>query len=112
MKEFFIHYIIREDKVSENIARVKEVFNSLNRTPIKGMSYSSYLVGDNLFVHIARFEDDAVISDFSTQIEFQKFVDELEFRLKEEPIENHIREIGFYRNMEGAPSEMSDGADC
>ena len=102
MKEFFIHYIIQEDKVSENIARVREVFNSLNKTPIKGMSYSSYLMGDNLFVHIARFEDEMVLSDFATQVAFQKFLDELEFRLKEEPIENNIREIGFYRNIEGS----------
>ncbi len=101
MTEFFIHYIIQEDKVSENIARVREVFNSLNKTPIKGLSYSSYLMGENLFVHIARFEDDEVISDFSAQREFKKFLTELEFRLKEEPIKNDIREIGFYRNIEG-----------
>lgn len=70
------------------------------------MSYSSYLMGENLFVHIARFDNEAVISDFSTQTEFQKFIDELEFRLKEEPIENDIREIGFYRNIE--VTEWSD----
>ena len=99
MREFFIHYIIQEDKVAENIARVKDVFDSLSETPIKGMSYASYLMGENLFVHIARFEDETVISDFMTQVEFQKFLNELDSKLKEEPIENNIKEIGFYRNI-------------
>jgi hypothetical protein len=101
MKEMFIHYIIEEGKVSENIARVRELFNSLNKRPIKGMSYSSYLMGENLFVHIARFENENAIADFSSQTEFLQFLDGLEFRLKEEPIENDIREIGFYRNIDG-----------
>lgn len=96
MKETLINYMVKTEKVAENIQLIKEVLKQLKESQLKGIKYASYQMGDNLFVHIAQFENEAAHHAFTNLPAFQAFRRNINDRIIEKPITNEIAEIGRY----------------
>lgn len=95
-KQIIVNYIVRDDRVEENIRLVQEVLRQLNEQQPEGVRYAAYKMGDNVFVHVALFRDEAADKAFTNLPAFQAFRRNMSDRLEEKPIVNEVVEIGRY----------------
>lgn len=95
-KQIIVNYIVKEGRVEENIRLVREVLRQLNEQRPEGVRYAAYKMGDNVFVHVALFRDEAADKAFTSLPAFQAFRRNMSDRLEEKPIVNEVIEIGRY----------------
>lgn len=96
MKQIFVHYCVRDDKVKENEKYIKEVFDELHKLELENIKYSVFRMGTNVFIHIARFKNEKANLRFSQLPAFKEFLSSVKDRLSEPPISNDVIEIGSY----------------
>lgn len=94
MKQVLINYMVKPEKVGENIVLIKNVFLELKATKTKDVKYSAFRMGENVFVHVAQFETPEAEEEFNRLEAFRAFRKNIETRQMEQPIVNQIEEIG------------------
>src|SRR5687767_15151774 len=99
MKQVLINYIVKPEKVVENTTLIKQVSEQLKREQPRGVKYSAYKMGENVFVHVARFETEAVHQQFTSMESFKAFRENIAGRQIEKPITNNIDEIGSFSTI-------------
>jgi quinol monooxygenase YgiN len=99
MKQVLINYIVKPDKVGENTTLIKQVFEQLKKEQLRGVKYSAYKMGENVFVHVARFENEAAHQQFTSLESFKAFRKDIAGRQLEKPITNTIDEIGSFSTI-------------
>lgn len=99
MKQVLINYIVKTEKVHENIALIKNVFNQLHAEKPAGVKYTAYKMGENVFIHIAQFETEEAHEEFTRLESFMAFRKDMKARQIERPITNTIEEIGDFSTI-------------
>lgn len=99
MKQMLINYIVKPETAKENAALIKDVFEQLKAKQLKGVKYSAYKMGDNVFVHVAQFETEAARKKFTSLTSFGTFRKNITVRQMEAPITNDIEEIGSFSSI-------------
>ena len=96
MKRVFIHYVIKDDKVTENEALIHNIFKELQQLKLKSLNYAVYKMGDNVFVHVVHFQNDSTNKIFMDLSSVKAFQNTLSSRLSEKSVENDVIQIGSY----------------
>ncbi|SIO37642.1 antibiotic biosynthesis monooxygenase family protein [Chitinophaga niabensis] len=99
MKQVLVNYIVKPEKIGENIALIKDVFLALKSSRSKGVKYSVYRMGENVFIHIAQFETEEANNEFRALEAFKAFRKDHSERQVEKPITNDIEEIGNFSSI-------------
>ena len=96
MRQVMVRYRVKPDRVAENEALVRAVYDELDRSEPAGFSYATFQLDDGVtFVHIASAEDG---QNPLSQIEaFARFQDGLGERCDEVPVVTVLHEVGSYR---------------
>ena len=77
MKIIRVQYTVKENYVDQNKTNIKAVMDDLRATPIEGMHYSSYYLGDGKFMHFSRSKDAETAAQLNNRELFNKFRTEL-----------------------------------
>ena len=96
MKHVLINYIVKPERADENAALIKQVFKQLKEKQLVGVKYSAYKMGENVFVHIAQFENEAAHQQFTALESFKAFRKDMAERQIEKPVTNSIEEVGSF----------------
>jgi hypothetical protein len=100
MKQVLVNYIVKPEMVEENISLIKDVFAALHAAKIKGVKYSAFRMGGNVFVHLAQFETPEADKEFSALDAFKAFRKDISSRQLEKPVTNEIEEIGSFSALD------------
>ena len=95
MRQVMIRYKVKPDRVEENEALVRAVYEELHRTAPAGLRYATFRQDDGLgFVHLAQTEDGA---NPLTEVEaFARFQEGIGERCDEPPVVSVLHEVGSY----------------
>jgi hypothetical protein len=97
MKRVMVRYTVKPDRVEENEALVRAVYDDLRRTRPAGLRYATFRLADGRsFVHIASVETDDGRNPLSDVAAFKEFTANARDRCEEPPVTTELREIGSY----------------
>ena len=97
MKRVMVRYKVKPDRVSENEALVRAVYDELARTQPDGFRYATFRLDDGVsFVHIASM-DDAANNPLQAMPAFKQFQENIRDRCDEAPVVTELHEIGSFR---------------
>lgn len=99
-KQVLINYLVKPERVDENVALIKEVFKQLKTAKLTGVKYAAFKMGENVFVHVAQFASEAANKAFSELEAFKAFQKDGATRRLESPIINEIEEIGSFSSVD------------
>jgi hypothetical protein len=96
MRQVMVRYKVKTDRVEENEALVRAVYDELHETEPAGLRYATFQLDDGVsFMHIASTDDGHnPLSEVKAFGEFQK---EIGDRCEEPPVVTELREIGSFR---------------
>ena len=96
MKPVMVRYKVKPDRVQENEALVRAVYDELARTQPDGLRYATFRLDDGVsFAHVAFTEDGR--NPLTDVAAFARFQENIRDRLEEGPVVSHLAEIGSYR---------------
>jgi hypothetical protein len=97
MKRVMVRYTVKPDRVEENEALVRAVYDDLRRTRPAGLRYATFRLADGRsFVHIASVETGDGRNPLSDVAAFKEFTANARDRCEEPPVTTELREIGSY----------------
>jgi hypothetical protein len=100
MKRVIVRYKVKPDRVAENEALVRAVYDELQRTAPDGLRYATFKLEDGVsFVHLAETEDER--NPLSGLDAFKEFQKDIGSRCDEPPVVTELSEIGSYRLFDG-----------
>jgi quinol monooxygenase YgiN len=92
-----VRYKVKPERVADNEALVRAVFESLHAEPLAGLRYASFKLEDGVsFVHLVEFAGDAANEAFVGRPAFKAFVAGIRERCDEAPLNVGLQEIGAY----------------
>ncbi len=95
MKRIMVRYKVKSDRVAENEAFIRAVFDELERTSPEGVRYASFKQEDGTsFVHIVSIE--AEQNPLAELPAFKAFTADIRDRCDEPPVAVELTEIGSY----------------
>jgi hypothetical protein len=96
MRQVMVRYKVKPDRVAENEALVRAVYDELHRTEPAGLRYATFRQDDGVsFVHMAQTQDGVnPLADVEAFARFQEGIGE---RCDEPPVLTVLREVGSYR---------------
>lgn len=96
MRRVMIRYEVKPDRVAENEALVRDVYDELRRTAPAGLRYATFRLEDGVsFVHLAETEDGRnPLSDVEA---FARFQEGIADRCARQPVVTQLHEVGSYR---------------
>jgi len=102
MERVMVRYKVKAEKVSENEALIRKVFEELKRTAPTGLRYASFKLEDGVsFVHVASIETADGENPLRKTAAFKAFQSDLRERCDEPPVAVDLTEIGSYRFFGG-----------
>jgi quinol monooxygenase YgiN len=99
MKTSLITYRIQTHKVLENEALIRAVFQQLQEQQPEGVSYSVYQNGEDGFVHLVVFDDEAAQQAFISLPAFKHFQAEMKQRLAAPPVVTQLKQLVSYGKL-------------
>jgi quinol monooxygenase YgiN len=97
-----VRYQVKPERVAENEALVRAVFDSLRASPIQGLRYAAHRLEDGVsFVHMVEFANAAANEAFVGRPAFKAFVAQIRERCDEPPLNMGMQEIGAHGFFEG-----------
>ena len=100
MRHVMVRYRIKPDRVAENEALVRAVYEELARAQPEGFRYATLKLPDGVsFVHIAEAADGP--NPLATIAAFQRFQEGMGERADEPPVVSELTPIGSYGLLEG-----------
>ena len=98
MKQVMVRYKVKPERVEENEALVRAVYDELRATAPAGLRYATFRLDDGVsFVHLAVTEEDGDDSALPRLPAFQAFREHLEDRTEEGPVATELDQIGAFR---------------
>jgi hypothetical protein len=95
MKRVLVRYRVKADRVAENEAFVRGVFEQLAHAAPPGLRYSSLKLEDGVsFVHIMDVEAGATLTGLPA---FKAFSEQIRDRCDDQPIAMEFTSVGNYR---------------
>ena len=92
MRRVMVRYRVKPDRVAENEALVRAVYEELGRVAPSGFRYMTNVMEDGVtFVHIA--DGEFALGQMES---FSRFVDGARDRCDELPVTTQLQEIGSY----------------
>jgi hypothetical protein len=96
MRRVLVRYKVKPDRVAENEALVRDVYEELNRVDPGGIRYGTFKLDDGVtFVHIAATDTER--NPLSEIAAFQRFQEGIGDRCDEPPHVAEMAEVGSYR---------------
>jgi quinol monooxygenase YgiN len=97
-----VRYQVKPERVAENEALVRAVFESLRASPIQGLRYAAHKLDDGVsFVHLVEFANQAANEAFVGRPAFKAFVARIGERCDQPPLNMGMQEIGAHGFFEG-----------
>jgi hypothetical protein len=91
-----VRYKVKPDRVLENEALVRAVYEELHRDEPEGLRYATYQLDDGVsFVHVAATDDGE--SPLAQVEAFKRFQADIRDRCDEPPVLTELREVGSFR---------------
>jgi hypothetical protein len=97
MKRVMVRYTVKPDRVAENEALVRAVYDELARVAPEGLRYATFRLEDGVsFVHLAIQTEDGQ-TPLAKLDAFQRFQENVRDRCDEPPAVTDLHTIGSYR---------------
>jgi hypothetical protein len=98
MKTVMVRYKVKPDRVAENEALVRAVYDELERTQLAELRYATFRLDDGVsFVHFSTTETADGRSPLSGVTAFKQFQENIGDRCDEAPVVTELHQIGSYR---------------
>jgi hypothetical protein len=98
MKSVMVRYRVKPDRVAENEALVRAVYEELHRTQPTGLRYGTFKLDDGVsFLHIASVETERGRSPLADVAAFEEFQKGIGDRCDEAPVVTKLDEVGSFR---------------
>ena len=95
MRQVMVRYKVKPDRVEENEALVRAVYEELRRTAPAGLRYATFRQDDGTgFVHLAQTEDG--VNPLAEVEAFARFQEGIGERCDEAPVVTGLHEVGSY----------------
>jgi hypothetical protein len=102
MKRVMVRYKVKPDRVAENEALVRAVYEELRRVEPAGLRYATFKLEDGVsFMHLASVETEDGRSPLSDLDAFKEFQEDIGARCDEPPVVTELSEIGSFRLFDG-----------
>jgi hypothetical protein len=96
MGSSMVRYKLHPDRVAENVALVKAVYEQLNREKPDGLQYATFQLPDGVsFMHLV-FETDQPGRILGEVAAFKAFASTVESRCEEPPVATELTVVGSY----------------
>jgi quinol monooxygenase YgiN len=96
MRQVIVRYRVKPDRVEENEALVRAVYEELHQTEPEGLRYATFRLEDGVsFLHLAITEEGQ--NPLQQVAAFQRFQENVRDRCDEPPVVTEIRTVGSYR---------------
>jgi quinol monooxygenase YgiN len=96
MRQVIVRYRVKPDRVEENEALVRAVYEELHQTEPEGLRYATFRLEDGVsFLHLAITEEGQ--NPLQQVAAFQRFQENVRDRCEEPPVVTEIRTVGSYR---------------
>ena len=109
MKSTCVNYVTYLEKAEENKQFIRQVFKQLYDKNIMGVKYAAFKMGENVFVHLAQFENEEAHEAFRKLPAFQAFQKNINDRLASKPLITSLKEIGAFSSVIPLISEGHQG---
>ncbi|MEA2135909.1 MAG: hypothetical protein QOC68_3818 [Solirubrobacteraceae bacterium] len=97
MRQVMVRYKVKPDRVEENEALVRAVYDELARVAPEGLRYATFRLEDGVsFVHLAIQTEDGQ-TPLAKLDAFQRFQENVRDRCDEPPAVTDLHTIGSYR---------------
>jgi hypothetical protein len=98
MRQVMVRYKVKPDRVAENEALVRAVYDELHGTEPAGLRYATFRQDDGVsFIHVAQTEDG--VDPLSGVAAFARFQEGIGERCDEAPVVTVLHEVGSYRAL-------------
>jgi hypothetical protein len=98
MKRVMVRYKLKPDRVTENEALVRAVYEELRQAEPEGLRYATFKLEDGVsFVHLSVTEAGDGRNPLSDLRAFKEFQAEIRERCEEPPVVTELEEIGSFR---------------
>jgi hypothetical protein len=98
MRQVMVRYTVKPDRVEENEALVRAVYDELRRTAPPGLRYATFRLADGVsFVHLSATETDDGRNPLLDLQAFARFQEAIGERCDQPPVVTELQEIGSYR---------------
>jgi hypothetical protein len=98
MKRVMVRYKLKADRVAENEALVRAVYEELHRAKPTGLRYATFKLDDGVsFVHLSSTESGDGHNPLSDVEAFKTFQAEIGDRCEQPPVVTELEEIGSFR---------------
>lgn len=98
MDTTIIRYKVKANRVAENKAFIRAVFDELKHNEPEDLRYVSFCLADGVsFVHISVVDPDDGEHPLQQSAAFSKFLGDIEDRCEEPPVASKVEIIGSYR---------------
>ena len=95
MRQVMVRYKVKPERVEENEALVRAVYEELAAAEPDGIRYATFRLDDGVsFVHIALVDDGQSLNELGA---FQRFTADIRDRCDEPPATSTLHPIGAYR---------------
>lgn len=99
MRQVMVRYKVKPERVEENEALVRAVYEELAGSQPAGLRYATYRLEDGVtFVHVASHETADGRSPLTDVEAFKRFQQDLRDRVEEGPVVTELSQVGSYRS--------------
>ena len=103
MRRVMVRYRVKRERVEENEALVRAVYEELARTRPSGLRYATVKLDDGMsFVHLASVETEDGHNPLSDVAAFHEFQREIGDRCDEAPVVTELSTVGSFRIFDDA----------
>jgi hypothetical protein len=98
MRNVMVRYRVKPDRVAENEALVRAVYDELARTqPERLLRYATFRLPDGVsFVHLSSSDVQDGVSPLTELASFERFLAGIAERCDEQPVTTELREVGSF----------------
>jgi hypothetical protein len=98
MKRVMVRYKVKPERVPENEALVRAVYEELHRVAPEDLRYATFRLADGVgFVHVSSTETEDGRNPLTEIEAFARFQEAIGERCDEPPVVTELTEIGSYR---------------
>jgi hypothetical protein len=96
MRRVMVSYKVKPERVEENEALARAVYEELHASGPDGLQYATFRLDDGVsFMHIASVENET--NPLAELGAFKKFIGDIRDRCDEPPVTTVLEEVGSYR---------------
>ena len=98
MRQVMVRYKVKPERVAENEALVRAVYEELHRVAPEGLRYATFRLADGVgFVHVSSTETEDGRNPLTEMEAFAPFQEAIGERCDEPPVVTELTQIGSYR---------------